>query len=442
MTKLAWPIVLAELGWVVMGIVDTMVVGRLPASADSIAAVSLGGILFYTLGIFGSGLLLGLDTLVSHSFGAREHEDGRRSLVNALYLTPPLGVALMGLLWGAQPLLELFGERPEVMALTRPYLSALTWSTWPLLIYFALRRYLQAIDVVRPVMFALLSANLVNLGANIVLVFGNLGARPMGVTGSAWATVISRIYMAAVLAFALWRVERRSPPWPLALNLRRMAELLKLGVPAGAQILLEAGVFAVAAVLIGKLDAASLAAHQIALNAAAFTYMVTLGIGSAGAVRVGQALGRNDWHSAAISGWTAVALGASFMICAAVTFCTIPVPLTRVYTSDSGVIQISISLLFVAGLFQVFDGCQAVLAGVLRGAGDTHSAMYCHFAGYWLIGLPLGYWLCYSFHLGARGIWYGFLGGLILIASILMWMWRRKVQSWMRSDVAVESLRY
>jgi MATE family multidrug resistance protein len=425
MLTLAWPIVLAELGWTAMGVVDTIVVGRLPNSAESIAAVSLGTIVFYTVGIFGSGLMMGLDPLVSQAFGARNPRDAHRSLINALYLALPISLVLMAILWGSAPLLDRVGERPEVMRLMRPYLSVLTWSTFPLLLYFALRRYLQGVSIVRPVMFALISANLVNFFANLALVFG-----PLGVTGSAWATVISRIYMIAVLGGSLWFIEKPDRAWPWRPDFARMRRLLALGLPIGIQILMETGIFAIAAVLIGKLDSASLAAHQIALSLASTTFMVTLGIGSAGAVRVGQALGRKDSDSAATAGWTALLLGVSFMTVAALTFWAFPVALARIYTSDPVVIRIGVSLLFIAGWFQVFDGTQVVLAGVLRGAGDTQTPMYCHFIGYWVLGLPLGYVLCYRYHQGAAGIWTGLCVALIAIASILTVLWRRQVRSW------------
>ncbi len=430
MLLLAWPIVLAEIGWIAMGIVDTIVVGRLPNSAESIAAVSLGTILFYTVAIFGSGLLLGLDTLVSQSFGSGDREDGHRSLINALYLSVPLSAVFMAILWGCTPLLDSLGERPEVMRLMRPYLSTLTWSIFPLLVYFGLRRYLQAVNVVTPVMFALISANLVNLGVNILLVYGKWGAPALGVAGSAWATVISRVYMAVVLVGAVAFIEKPGWHWPLKLDLPRIVHLLALGLPAGAQILLETGVFAVSAVLIGRLDSPSLAAHQIALNAASFTFMVALGISSAGAVRVGQALGRKDPHAAAVSGWTALFIGVAFMAMAAIVFWTLPVYLIRLFSTDPTVIRISISLLFVAGLFQIFDGTQVVVAGALRGAGDTQTPMYCHLVGYWVIGLPLGYVLCNHFHQGAVGIWTGLCVALVLIGLVLVVLWGKQVRAW------------
>jgi MATE family multidrug resistance protein len=196
MLGLAAPLALAELGWMGMGIVDTIMVGRVHDSAVDIGAVSLGSVLFYAVAISGSGLLLGLDTLVSHSYGAGDVEDCHHSLVHGIYISLVLTPLLMGLIWLCIPLLRSSGIQPDVLLEAIPYLKAITWSTLPLLLYFAFRRYLQGMNLVRPVTFALVSANLVNLVGNWMLVYGHLGAPAMGVVGSGWATCISRIYMA------------------------------------------------------------------------------------------------------------------------------------------------------------------------------------------------------------------------------------------------------
>jgi MATE family multidrug resistance protein len=432
MVSLATPIVVADVGWMLMGIVDTMMVGRLPDSAGAIGAVSLGSILFYTIGIFGSGLLLGMDTLVSQSFGARDLRDCHRSLRNGLYLTVPLAPALMAILWGLGPLVRLLGDDPAVLRLLGPYLNTLTWSTFPLLVYFAARRYLQSVNVVQPVMVALVTANLVNLAGNWALVYGHWGAPALGVAGSAWATVISRVYMAALLLGVI--VWREGAGWlrdEARPDFARMRRLLALGFPAGTQILLEIGVLAVAAALIGRLDAVSLAGHQITLNSIAFTFMVTAGVGSSAAVRVGQALGRKDRAAAARSGWTALALGTAFMTCATALFLIAPRPLARIYTSDENVIRTAIVLLGVGAFFQIFDGLQVVVTGALRGLGDTRTPMICHLLGYWAVGLPLGYMLCFRAGWGAFGMWIGLCAGVILIGSVLLGLWALRVRGWL-----------
>src|SRR5215472_6407493 len=295
MLRLAAPLALTELSWLVMGLVDTMMVGRLPYSAVAIGAVSLGSIFFYTIGIFGSSIMLGLDTLVSQSYGAGRLEECHRDFFNALWLGVLLAPVLMGLIFIILPFLNYFGIDPQVLEHTVPFVRVLTWSTAPLVLYFVLRRYLQSMAIVKPVVFAGISANAVNLIGNWVLVYGHLGFRGLGVTGSAWSTLISRIYMVTMLAVAaiyydrkrasgLWKASRR-------LDGQLTRELLRLGVPAATQLLLEVSAFSVTTVLIARLAPWPLAGHQIALNVASVTFMVPLGIGAAAAVRVGHAIG-------------------------------------------------------------------------------------------------------------------------------------------------------
>ncbi len=431
LVRLAGPLVLAEIGWMSMGIVDTMMVGRLPASAQAIGAVSLGSVLFYTVAVFGTGLLLGMDTLVSQAFGAGKLEDCHRSLLNGAYLSLVLAPLLMRLVWFWVPFLRWSGIHPGVLRQAIPYLKAIAWSTLPLLFYSGFRRYLQAMNLVKPVMFALVTANLMNVAVNWVLIYGHLGAPAMGAEGAGWATCISRIYMAAVLLGYILYYERRHrtglAQTPLKPDLARIGRLVRLGLPAGTQLVLEVGVFAAATALIGKLEPVSLAAHQVAMNCATFTYMVPLGVSSAAAVRVGQALGRGDPPAAGRSGWAALVLGAGFMSGAALVFLLIPEHIVRLFTPDAAVIRTGASLLVVAAFFQLFDGLQTVATGALRGAGDTRTPMICHAVAYWLLGLPLGYFLCFAWGWGAAGMWIGLCLALILMGLVLLLAWRRKV---------------
>jgi MATE family multidrug resistance protein len=423
MVRLAAPIVLAELGWMAMGAVDTMVVGRV--GPEAIAAVGLGAIVFYGIGVCASGVLLGIDTLVSQSFGAGDREDGRHSLVAGVWVSLILIPFVVGVVRAFDPLLAAFGIAPEVLRSVRPYMHALNWSTPALLLYFGLRRYLQAVHIVQPVMWTLLTANLVNLAGNWVLVFGHLGAPRMGAEGSGWATCISRAYMALVLGIVLWRrePELRNSSWRP--DFSRMSKLLRLGLPAAGQIGVEIAVFALVTVLIGRLNALALAGNQIALTTVSCTFMMPLGISSAAAVRVGNALGRCDPHGASRSGWTGLALGFAAMSLAAFTLLTAPHVIASLFTPDVEAIAAAVTLLRIAAFFQLFDGLQVVATGALRGAGDTRTPMLCHFAGYWLIGLPLGAFLCFNRGFGAPGLWIGLSVGLILIGSVLTLLWNR-----------------
>ena len=436
MFTLALPVVLAEMGWMTMGMVDTLMVG--PLSPAAIGAVGLGTSVFMGVCIFAMGLLLGLDTLVSHAYGANDIEGCHRWLLHGVVLAVVLSVPIVGLLLWISDGLDAWGLDPTVLALTRPYVEIVTWSVPPLLLYAAFRRYLQGMGVVRPVMLALLAANIVNVFVNWVLIYGKLGAPAMGVSGAAWATVLSRVaMMLCLLGTILYRArqERRLSPGSaggvfatLKVELSWFRRLLQLGGPAATQITLEVGAFAAATALAGRLTPASLAAHQIAINYAALTFMVPLGISSAGAVRVGHAIGRGDPQGAARAGWTALLFAVLFMSVAAAVFLVAPRMLLMAFTQDVGVLDIGVTLLFIAAVFQLFDGVQGVATGALRGLGDTRTPMLWHLAAHWFIGLPLGYWLCFTLGFDVIGLWWGLSLGLAICGVALSVTWARRIQ--------------
>jgi len=355
-------------------------------------------------------------------------------------LTVPLtACALAGIRW-----LPFWGFEPEVLRLTTSYLGILTWSLLPLLLYAALRRYLQSMNLVRPVMVALVSANLINVAANWVLVFGRLGAPALGVDGAAWATCISRVYLAGLLLGAIVLRHGRAlgnlPPRVRRIELSRLWRLVGLGLPAAMQVTLEVGVFAAVTALAGRLAAETLAAHQIVLNVASMTFMVPLGLASAAAVRVGQAVGRGDAPGAASAGWTALALGAAFMASAAATFVLWPERIVHIFSDNAAVVRTGVVLLFIAAAFQLFDGLQGVATGVLRGLGDTRTPMMCNLAGHWLIGLPIAYALCFEWNWGVTGLWVGVSTGLILVGLALVTVWHVRVRAMVEGPRATAEL--
>jgi MATE family, multidrug efflux pump len=427
--RLALPLILAEVGWMSMGIVDTVMVGRLPNSAIAIGATGLGQSLFNSIAIFGGGLLLGMDTFVSQAYGREDLQDARLSLFNGLLLGLALTPILMSAISLWPVLIQRFGISVELLGPMRPFLWALNCGTLPLLIYFALRRYLQAVSVVTPIMFALVSANVVNAVGDWILIYGHLGFRALGVTGSGWSSCVARTYMALVLAATLLWVERKRmlPHWHgIRIDVQRMFALLRLGTPAATQILLEIGAFSGATAICAKLGPVPLAGHEIALNCAALTFMVPLGISSAAAVRVGQQLGNNDPEGARRAGWSAIMLGMAFMTTSGIVFVSIPKLIARAFSPDLAVIHVGATLLLVAAAFQLFDGLQTVATGALRGAGDTKTPMIANFVAYWLIGIPLGSVLCFNFGWGALGIWIGLCVGLMIIGSGLLFTWHQK----------------
>jgi MATE family multidrug resistance protein len=431
MLTLAWPVVLAELAWILMGIVDTIVVG--PLGPAAIGAVGTGSTMFFAVMVLGMGTLFALDTHVSQSFGAGRIDECHRWLFAGIQLAAVLSVGLMVLGLAGVELLRGSGIHPAVLALLQPYLRRLLLSVPPLLAYTVFRRYLQAMHVVRPILVAMVGANLVNGVGNWMFVYGHLGAPRLGPVGTAYATLAARIAMAAYLGFVILYRERRQPSglhdvrftWDGA----RVRRLLVLGLPAACQVTLEVGVFAVAAGLAGRISPVALAANQIVLNIAGFFFMFPYGLSSAAAVRVGHAVGRRDWHGVRLAGWAALGLAFAFAGVVATLFVTAPGPLLRLFTADPSVLGVGVTLLFICAVFQPFDGFQAVATGALRGLGETRIPMVLNLAFHWFVGLPVAYVLCFQASWGVVGLWSGLSLGLILIGASLIGVWHVRTRA-------------
>jgi MATE family multidrug resistance protein len=427
MVALAVPVVLSELGWMLQGIVDTIMVGRLGPAA--IGAVAVGNAVFYAPSLFGIGLLLGLDTLVSHAYGRNDHDACHHWLAQGVYLACIIGPPLMVLLAASSLVFGHVGIHAEVAGPAGSYLRMLVWSTLPLLLYGAARRYLQGVGQVRVITVTFVMANLVNWFGNWVLIYGKLGFPAMGVRGSALSTVIARIGMAAALLAFAWRYER-SRGHPLFAHWARpswlkIKQLVRLGAPAAGQILLEVGAWNLATFSAGFLTPVELATHTIALSYASLTYMVPLGISAAAAVSVGHAIGAGDRPKARRAGWLALALGTGFMLLAGIVLLIAPRPLIALYTRDPRVMALGPTLLWIAAAFQIFDGIQTVSTGALRGLGETRAPMYANLVGYWVLGLPLGFVLCFMLREGVFGLWIGLTLALVVIAAALLHRWNK-----------------
>ena len=430
MVNLAVPVVLSELGWMAQGVVDTIMVGRLgPAS---IGAVALGNAIFYTPSLFGIGLLLGLDTLVSHAYGRKDYDECHRWLAQGVYLASFVTPILMTLIFAASFGFARFGITPEVAAPAAAYLRVLNWSVLPLLIYGAARRYLQGVGQVRVITLTYIAANLINWAGNWALIYGHLGLPAMGVRGSALSTVAARILMAVFLLCFAWAHERRRKHalfhhWPRP-QLMRMRELIRLGLPAATQMILEVGAWNAATLSAGWLSPVALATHQIAINYASVSYMIPLGVSAATAVSVGHALGAADFDRARRAGWLALALGTAAMILAGLVFLIIPRSLIELYTHDPQILAVGPSLLWIAAAFQICDGIQTISTGALRGLSETRAPMLANLLGYWIIGLPLGLVLCFTMKWGIYGMWIGLTLALTIISAILLYRWHKDSQ--------------
>lgn len=410
LVRLAWPVVLGQLGLVSMGVVDLVVVGSL--GQTPLAAVGLGNTWTFAGLVVGLGIAQGLDPFVTTAYGAGEpRKAGRAALQGAVLL---VGVAVLLIVQHllAAPVLSLLQQPASAIPDAHRYSAISTVGVVPFLGFALVRQVLQGDGVMRPAMWVVWIGNLVNALADVVLVW-QLG---LGVAGAAWATVLVRWVMFAALIGMGWPVLKAAwPGWTVSSTL--LKRVARKALPVGFQVGFEVWAFNAASLLAGTLGETEVAAHTAALSAASLAFMVPLGIGAAGATRVGNLVGAGlPWRRSA---WTAIALGASVMVLSGLVFLFLPEAVARVYTDDAAVVLAVVTVLPVAAAFGLFDGTQAVAMGVLRGLGDTRGPAVIAVIAYWVLGLPLGaMWMREH---GLLGVWMGLASGLAIASVLLVW---------------------
>lgn len=412
MMQVATPIVLINLGIQAMGVVDTLMVGRLGGAA--IAAVALGNFYFFNISVFGIGVLFALDPIVSQAVGAGDEAGISRGVQRGCALALLISVVVTLALMPGEWLLGALDQPADVVSETAVYARRRALGTLPFFAFAVMRQTLQALGPVRPIIIAALIANLVNAAANWVLVFGHAGAPALGVAGSGLATALSMWVMAGALAWMSWPLLAPTVrPWRAeSLRWAPIGRMLRIGVPIGTQWFFESFAFGLTALFMGWMGTASLAGHEIALNMAAFTFMVPLGISGAAAAVIGRAIGRGDITAARRDAVAAIVCGVGVMCVSAVVFLTAPEWLAGLYTTERATFSVAVALIPLAGWFQVFDGLQAVTSGVLRGTGDTRVPAVLHMVAFWGVGIPLGWYLGFHTALRERGLWIGLVAGL------------------------------
>jgi len=401
-----------------MGVVDTIMVGRL--SDVALASVAIGNAVSISLIFFGIGALFALNTIISQAHGAGDHGSISASLQQGPALALLISLPIKGILWETEPILRALGQQSEVTPIAAAYIRGLVPGVIGHLLYASTRQCLQGVGVVRPILFAVIAGNIVNLGLNWVFIFGNLGAPALGAAGSAYATSMSRWVMLGVLLLVSRGV---FAPWWQGFDKRVLAfgdyrRILRIGLPIAVQVCLELWVFTTTAVLMGNLGIVELAGHQIALSVAALSFQVPLSIGLAATTRVGNAIGRQDMPAARRVAALAIIYGTAIMVVSALAFAIFPRRLAAIYTDQPEVITMAATLLPIAALFQLFDGAQAVGSGILRGIADTRIPAIIALTGYWILGLPIGWWLATSVDFGAPGLWYGLTLGLAIVSVL------------------------
>jgi MATE family multidrug resistance protein len=420
MMRLALPVVVVQVGMMLIGVVDTMVVGRL--SSEALAAVALGHVAVVAVSSFGVGMLLALDPLVAQAVGAGDEVVVRRSVQRGMVLAIGLMVPTTLLLMPVETVLTILRQPPETVPIAAAYVRICIPGLLPFYGFVVLRQSLQAMGRLRPIVITIIAVNLFNLIADWALVFGAGPIPRLGPIGSAWATTAARTLLFVILLTAarpeltplLGRVDRA------VLRLQPLWRMVRLGTPIGFQVQLEMVAFAVIALLMGGLGTLQMAAHQVTINLASLTFMVPLGVSSAAAVRVGRAIGAGDDVGARRAAAAGLLIGAGFMSLMAALFIGAPRLLATAYTSVEEVVVLAALLIPIAGYFQIFDGLQVVSAGVLRGAGDTRAPLFVNIVGFWCVGLPASLLLAFRLGYGPRGLWWGLVVGLGAVAVFLL----------------------
>lgn len=426
--RLAAPLAAAQAGNQLMGLVDIAVLGRL--GAREMGAAGLGNSLFFAFYIVGMGVVMGVDPLISQAVGAGNLVRARRLLWQGVWLAFLVGGALLVPILLAPGLLKILRVDPSLIPEATQYLYIRTLGFVPMLLFVVARSYLQALSITRPMLVAMVTANVFNLFADILFVFGG-GILPvwtgplrrfpaMGVAGAAVATVLGSLLQIWIVADSIRRHGRPASGSSRKPVRQDMLTSLRIGLPVGLQMGAEVGVFALVGVLAGRLGEMPLAAHQVTIALAGFTFTVALGIGAAGSVRVGRAIGAVDPVGTRRAGLVAFGGGALIMSLAALAFWIFPGALASLISNQRDVILASIPLLAVTAVFQISDGIQGVGAGVLRGAGDTRFAFVANLIGHWLIGLPIAIYLGFHKSQGIVGLWWGLCVGLSCVAVMLL----------------------
>lgn len=433
---LAAPMILAQLAHMSMTFVDTIMVGWL--GTRQLAGVALGGAVFFPVLLITLGVLMAVGPMVAQGYGGGDRDAIRDAVRQGLWLATLLGVVAFLALWQGSWMLRWAGQEEETVVLTEGYLRAITWGVVPELWFVVLRQFVEGLSRPRVVLIITTAGLLLNVGANYILMYGKLGFPALGLVGCGWASAL--VYWTMFLVMVLfilksdglrpYRVLSRlgGPDW------HRFSEVFRMGWPIGLMQGFEVGLFSATALLMGLLGKTALAAHQIALQCASFSYMVPLGLAFAVSVRVGQAVGRKDLQGARRAGHVGMGLGASFMVVAALCFWIFPRYILSLFlgtdaSANDEVVFHAVGFLAIAAIFQVFDGLQATAAGALRGLKDTRTPMIVALISYWIVGLSSGYLLAFQFGWQGTGLWWGLVLGLSTAALLLSWRFNRQVRA-------------
>ena len=419
--KLAIPVSIGQLGHIMLGVTDSIMVGKV--GAVPLAASSLvNGIVFLIL-VFGLGMTLAITPLVSIARGKNEKDQCGVILRQSLFLNAVITIILLIIVYFIADMIIYLNQEEAVAIQATSYAKIIAFSIIPFMIFQVYRQFIEGLAFTKPAMYITLAANVVNVLGNWIFTYGHFGFPAYGLDGAGYSTLITRSSMAAgmmIYVMTAGRFKEYEPSFKFRnINWAVLKELIRVGVPTGFQHVFEVGAFSFSAIMIGWLGSKQLAAHQIALSLASVSFMVILGISAAGTIRVGHAFGRKNIHDVRKSGFLTTIFAGTVMAGFGVVFIISRDWLPLLFSSDPAVIKIAASLIIVAALFQISDGAQAAGIGILRGITDVRIPMIITFIAYWIIALPVGYFLGFTLNMQVIGIWIGLLSGLTAAAIML-----------------------
>lgn len=414
--KLAFPVVLSQVGHISVSVADSVMVGHL--GAIPLASVSLANSVFSIFMLFGIGVTFGATPLVAAADGVKDTLKSTSILKNSIFLNIPFGICLTFFGLTIIPLFGYLDQDADVLKGAIPYFEMLAYSLFPLIVFQTFKQFTEGLSMTKQAMYISISGNLLNIVLNYLFVFGKLGMPSMGVTGAGVATLISRITMAIamIIFFMRYRYLRQyfKSFSKIVFDFEVVKRILKIGVPSGLQYIFEIGAFSASAIMVGWIGPLSLAAHQIVLNLSGITYMIATGVATASSIRVGNQLGKRDYLNLQKVGETSFLMTGTLMVFFSLMFILFRYQLPLLYLNDDHVINIAATLMLIAALYQVSDGIQAVGLGVLRGLTDVRIPTIVTLVSYWLIAIPIGYLLGIYLEWGASGVWVGLCVGLTI----------------------------
>ncbi len=418
--KLAIPVSVGQLGHIMLGVVDSFMVGKLGAAP--LAAASLANGLFFLILVIGIGLSMAITALVAIAKGENDYEKCGVIVRQALLVNIVFSILLTVMTYIAAQLVFYLHQQPEVAKLTNSYLEILSISIIPFMLFQTYRQFNEGLSYTKPPMYIAILANIINVIGNWIFIYGNFGMPALGLDGAGYATLATRIFMGLGMMFFTIKSSKFKLYDPTLqfkkIDFHIIKKLINLGLPTGLMYSMEVGAFAIAAVIIGWFGSVELAAHQIAINLASVSYMIVLGISAASTIRVGNYFGKKKIEEIKLAGFSALLLGLLFMSITGIIFISLKNFLPSLYINDPKVINVASGLLIVAAMFQLSDGAQAVGIGTLRGLTDAKIPMVISFIAYWIIGIPVGYILGFYYHLGVTGVWLGLFCGLTVAAVL------------------------